>query len=34
VYAHAYAVIVLQVVLAVLNIRGVQKNDPTPSRNF
>jgi hypothetical protein len=28
VHAHAYALIVLQVVLAALNIRGVQKNDP------
>jgi hypothetical protein len=27
-YAHAYALVVLQVVLAALNIRGAQKNDP------
>ena len=31
VYAHAYALVVLQVVLAVLNLRGVQKNDPDSS---
>jgi hypothetical protein len=28
VYARAYALIVLQIVLAALNIRGAQKNDP------
>ena len=28
VYARAYALIVLPVVLAALNIRGAQKNDP------
>jgi hypothetical protein len=28
-YAHAYALIVLQVGLAVTNIRGARKNDPT-----
>ncbi len=27
-YARAYALIVLQLVLAALNIRGAQKNDP------
>ena len=31
VHAHAYVLIVLQVVLAALNIRGVQKNDPDSS---
>ena len=31
VHAHAYALIVLQVVLAALNIRGVRKNDPDSS---
>jgi hypothetical protein len=28
VYARAYALIVLQVVLAILNLRGAQKNEP------
>lgn len=27
-YAHAYALIVMQVALAVLNIRGALKNEP------
>ena len=27
-YAHAYALVVLQVALAFLNIRGAYKNDP------
>jgi hypothetical protein len=27
-HAHAYALIVLQVCLAALNIRGARKNDP------
>ncbi|HYY25986.1 MAG TPA: hypothetical protein VE689_10870 [Candidatus Udaeobacter sp.] len=31
VYAHAYALVVFQVILAVLNLRGVQKNDPDSS---
>jgi hypothetical protein len=34
VYARAYALIVLQVVLAALNIRGVQKMTRTPARPF
>jgi len=28
-YARAYALVVLQVVLAALNIRGAQKNEPS-----
>lgn len=28
IYAHAYALIVLQIGLAIMNIRGVTKNDP------
>ena len=31
VYARAYALIVLQVCLAAINIRGAQKNDPSAS---
>lgn len=30
-HAHAYALIVLQVCLAALNIRGARKNDPEPA---
>ena len=31
IYAHAYALIVLQVCLAIMNIRGAKKTDsPTP----
>lgn len=29
VHVKAYAVVILQVLLAILNIRGVYKNDPT-----
>jgi hypothetical protein len=32
-HANAYALIVLQIALAVLNIRGVRKNDPDSSEN-
>jgi hypothetical protein len=28
-HARAYALIILQVCLAAINIRGAQKNDPT-----
>jgi hypothetical protein len=28
-HAHAYALIGLQICLAILNIRGVRKNEPT-----
>jgi hypothetical protein len=31
-HAHAWAVIVLQIALAALNIRGVRKNDPVSER--
>jgi hypothetical protein len=27
-YAHAYALIILQICLAAINVRGAQKNDP------
>jgi len=30
---HAYALVVLQVVLAILNIRGASKNEPESSGN-
>jgi hypothetical protein len=29
--AHAYALVVLQIGLAIMNIRGVNKNDPSSS---
>ena len=32
-HAHAYALIVLQVALAILNIRGVYKNDHVSERD-
>jgi hypothetical protein len=31
-YAKAYALMVLQVALAALNIRGVAKNDPATAK--
>jgi hypothetical protein len=33
VHDHAYALVALQVALAVLNIRGAHKNEPEPSAN-
>jgi hypothetical protein len=30
-YAHAYALIVLQICLVILNLRGAKKNDPEKS---
>ncbi len=32
-YDHAYALIVLQVALAVINIRGAAKNEATPAKS-
>lgn len=32
VYARAYALIILQICLAAINIRGAQKNDPAAGR--
>ena len=32
IYAHAYALIVLQVCLAIMNIRGAKKTDPLAAK--
>jgi hypothetical protein len=31
VHAHAYALIALQVCLAIMNVRGARKSEPEPS---
>ena len=33
-YAHAYALIILQICLAAINIRGAQKNDPAAGPDY
>ena len=33
-YAHAYALIILQIFLAAINIRGAQKNDPAAGPDY
>lgn len=32
-FAHAYALVILQIALAIMNIRGVRKNDRTTHLN-
>jgi len=33
-YAHAYALIILQICLAAINIRGARKNDPAAGPDY